>query len=210
MPFVPAPAALPRRRLVRSRALAAPAALAAAAVLAGCGGADPFAPRARLAVEEGRFVVYPLTGSAPLLPAGLNLLAGVAVRPFLGVAAGGAPQANFDIAFDREATGRVVVYTPRWLLAPPLGVGRAGLQAVSGSFASVESAPRGGFVFDSLLTVAPGQVVVVETTTQSCTASSPLVAKLLVDSIVGSAIHLTVRSNPNCGFRSFADGIPTS
>jgi hypothetical protein len=209
MPSVPAPAAPTRRRPLRSRALGASAALAAAAV-AGCGGDDPFAPRARLEVDEARFVVYPLTGSAPLLPAGLNLLAGVAVRPFLGVAAGGAPQANFDLAFDRDATGRVVVYTPRWLLVPPLGVGRAGLQAVSGAFASVQSAPRGGFVFDSLLTVTPGQVVVVETTTQSCTAAQPLVAKLLVDSIVGAAIHLTVRINPNCGFRSFADGIPSS
>lgn len=206
MPSVPSRVAPRARRSARPTVVA----LFGGAALAACGGDDPFAPRASEAVREARFVVYPLSASAPILPAGLNLLASVAVRPFLGTAQNGAPQVNFDVAFDRDASGRVVVYTPRWLLAPPLGIPRAGLQPAQGAFASVTSAPRGGFVFDSLLSVRPGQVVVIETTGQACTSQSPLVAKLVVDSLVGSAIHLTLRTNPNCGFRSFADGIPTS
>ena len=202
---VPPHAAAPARR---ARAFAA--ALIAAVALPGCGGNDPFAPRATTPVGEARFVVYPLSASAPVLPAALNLLAGVAVRPFLGTAQNGVPQANFDVAFDRDASGRVAIYTPRWLLAPPTGVPRAGLQLTPGAFETVTSAPRGGFVFDSVLAVTPGQVVVLETSGQACTAQSPLVAKLMVDSVVGTAIHLTVRTNPNCGFRSFADGVPTS
>lgn len=195
---------------IRPRALALAA--LAGVTLAACSGDDPFALRPSLAVSQSAFVVYPLNGSSASLPAGINLSRGLAVRPALFPGAGAAAAPNFDLAFDLDAQRRVVIYAPRWLAAPPNAMPRAGLQVVATPFDSLVEAVQGGYRYDSLLTVSPRQTVALETSGLSCAASRPLYGRLVVDSVVGQAIHLTVRVNPNCGFRSLvngSNGLPT-
>jgi hypothetical protein len=180
------------------------AAALAAGAFAACGGADPFAPRASLPNVATTVVVFPLSASVTL-PSGLDLYNARAVRPQLsGV------QTTFDLALDRAAGGRVVLYAPRRLVVAPGGTPRTGMRVVAGDYAALESAPTDAFAYDSLLTVDFGQVVAVEAQSSVCTTAAPLRAKLVVDS-VGASGGLYVRTtvNPNCGFRSFASGIPT-
>lgn len=176
------------------------------------GGVDPFAPRASLETTLDTLVVYPLRNPQPLLPAALDLYGAAAVRP--GLRAGIVP--NFDIAFDTDAQGRVLLYPARVIASPPGGSPRTGLQVVTTAFDALTSAPREGYRFDSLQVVSVGQTVAVEGQGVSasglvCVSSTlPLRAKLVVDSVARAtgAIHLRVRTNPNCGFRSLEAGLP--
>jgi hypothetical protein len=126
--------------------------------------------------------------------------------------------AAFDVAFDIDASGRTVVYPVKLVVATPGGSRPVGLQKTPGSFEELTAAPKTGFQTDSALVLAPGEVVAVESSHNGsgdlCQyAISPnLYAKIAVDSVNLAAriIYLRMGSDPNCGFRSFADGIPTS
>jgi hypothetical protein len=106
---------------------------------------------------------------------------------------------------------RLVVSTP--------GGGRpVGLQKVPGTFETVTAAPRSGYETDSALVVALGETVVVQAphniAQEVCQfAISPnLYAKIAVDSVnlASRILYFRLATDPNCGFRSFANGIPTS
>jgi hypothetical protein len=93
-----------------------------------------------------------------------------------------------------------------------------GLQKVSGSFDTVLEAPKDGYETDSALVMAPGEVVAVQSahnfSSDLCAYSiSPnIYAKITVDSVnlASRTLYLRMGLDPNCGFRSLADGIPTS
>ena len=99
---------------------------------------------------------------------------------------------------------------------PLTGVNEVGLQKVAGTFESVQRAPTGTYEIDDPLTVSVGEVVVIEARrnrqSDLCTfAISPnIYSKLVVDSVSTgtNAIWFRVVANPNCGFRSFAPGLP--
>lgn len=195
----------------------ATAALALAALLGACNsGDDPFRPRASNVTTLDTLVVHPFGGAQPLLPSALDLLGRRAVRP--GVVAG---SVNFDLALDRDRAGNVVLLPARTLAIPPsldasTGSPRTGFQVVPTGFDVLESAPRNGYVPDSVLTVRVGQTIAVEgqgiTAGQlTCPTNRALYAKLVVDSVAAAtgALHLRVRTNPNCGFRSLRPGLPT-
>jgi len=126
--------------------------------------------------------------------------------------------AGFDIAFDIDANGKTVVYPVKLIVATPGGSRPVGIQKISRSFEDVPAAPTTGFQTDSSLAIVPGEVVVVESPHNGsgdiCQfAISPnLYAKIAVDSVnlASRIIYLRMGFDPNCGFRSFADGIPTS
>jgi hypothetical protein len=126
--------------------------------------------------------------------------------------------AGFDIAFDIDANGKTVVYPVKLIVASPGGSRPVGIQKISRSFADVPAAPTTGFQTDSSLVIVPGEVVVVESPHNGsgdiCQfAISPnLYAKIAVDSVnlASRVIYLRMGFDPNCGFRSFADGVPTS
>jgi hypothetical protein len=93
------------------------------------------------------------------------------------------------------------------------------LQKVAGPFESVSEAPRTGYKIDSTVVASAGEVIVVEAVHNNgsqdlCTFSlSPNVyAKISVDTIFVATrtIKFRLGLDPNCGFRSFAPGIPTS
>lgn len=209
----PAVTAAPTRRGRPARRLAALALVGAAAVAAACGGGtDPFAPRANFPTVRDTFALYALSSGQPLLPAALDLYTVRAVRPSLG----GGTLPNFDFAVDRDGQGRVLLYPARVLASPSGGSPRVGFQVVATAFDALERAPNGGYRYDTVQVAAVGQTIAVESqgvTPQSlaCGTSQPLYAKLVVDSAPATGgVFLRVHVDPNCGFRSFAAGIPTN
>jgi hypothetical protein len=196
-----------------SRGAAVLVALGVAAAAACAGGADPFAVRAQFETTLDTLVVYPLSGTELLLPSAVDLFGGTAVRP--GLRGGAYP--NFDFALDRNAQGQVVLYPSQRVAVAPAGSPRVGFAVQTAAFDALTTAPRDGYRFDSLQVVALGQTVAVESqgvSTQGVvcpSATSPMRAKLIVDSVARAtgAVHLRVRTNPNCGFRSLAPGLPT-
>lgn len=178
-------------------------------LLAACSGEDPFAPKAAFETALDSYVVYPLTGTSPLLPTALNFTTRSAVRP--AVASDGS--LNFDLAFDVDAQGRVVLTPPKLVATGSRFTPVVGLQLVATPFDTLGTAPKGTYRTDSVTVVSPRQTVVVEAITAVCSSvSAPLYAKLVVDSVVGPsrAIYLRARVDPNCGFRSLLPGLPKS
>ncbi|MHB0947855.1 MAG: hypothetical protein ACYC3Q_07240 [Gemmatimonadaceae bacterium] len=130
----------------------------------------------------------------------------------LGVRAGSG--LAFDVALDLTPDGKVVLYPVR-RVANALGRGhQVGLQVANGTFESLTSAPRNGYTYDSTKTVSVGQAVAYEANNSaSCQFSYngySVYGKLVVDSVDIAQQKLYVRAtvNPNCGFRSFAPGVP--
>lgn len=154
--------------------------------------------------------LWALSGTPPSYPSGISIPGRQIVRVdgFAG----------FDIAFDIHSSGKTVIYPVKLVVASPGGSRPVGLQKISRSFEDVLAAPTSGFQTDSALTIVPGEVVVVESPHNGsgdlCQfAISPnLYAKIAVDSVnlATRIIYLRMGFDPNCGFRSFADGIPTS
>jgi hypothetical protein len=187
--------------------LALLATMCVVAVLSACG--DPTSLKANSLTSVDTLSVFALTGTPPTYPSGLSLLARQAVR----VDGFG----SFDVAFDIDAAGHAVIYPFKLVVATP-GGRPVGLQKLSGSFETVLEAPRTGYETDSSLVVAPGETVVLQSAHNQrediCQfALSPyLYAKVAVDSVnlASRTLYIRMGLDPNCGFRSFASGIPTS
>ena len=186
---------------------------AAIGVLSAAACSDPFQPVAQFDTSADALVVFALTGASPQLPSGVELTGPTAVRP--GVTTQnelGAliTRATFDVAFNIDAAGRVQLYPPRTLLSSNVASRRVGFRRVTTPFDSLRAAPTGGFRYDSVFTVAAGETIVIESQAGSCSTTTPLTAKLVVDSVsvASRALFVRVRSNPNCGFRSLLPGRP--
>lgn len=191
---------LMRRTHIRSGLLVLPVCV----LLAACG--EPLRIQASAPVINRDFELHAFSLAPPTYNSGI-------LTPFaeaVPVTAAGA----FDVALDLDADGRIVVMPVRTVVTPLRGVNRVGLIRVGGSFDEILSAPAGDYVRDSVITVAIGEVVVIEADRSSdlCSFSiSPFVysklAVVSVDELTGSmAVRFTV--DPNCGFRSFEEGIP--
>jgi hypothetical protein len=123
---------------------------------------------------------------------------------------------TFDLAFDLDSTGAVVLYPARTLASSLGGLPkRVGLQSVTGGFDDVQSVPATGYDTLSVRKVAPGAVVAVEVQeAQYCLSSTKgfsVYGKLVVDSVVPAGRQIFGRYvlDPNCGYRQVkADTIP--
>ena len=126
--------------------------------------------------------------------------------------------ASFDVALDIDAAGNAIIYPVKLVVSSPGGSRPVGLLKVLATFDSVAAAPTTGYEADSSLVIARGQVVVVQSAHNSsgdlCQfALSPnIYAKIAVDSVnlLSRTLFLRLGLDPNCGFRSFVTGIPTS
>jgi hypothetical protein len=149
--------------------------------------------------------LWALSGTPPSYPSAISIAARQIVRVD-------------GIALDIDANGKAVVYPVKLVVANPGGSRPVGLLKSAGTFEQVLEAPQTGYEADSALVIAPGEVVVVQSPHNNsgdiCQfAISPnLYAKLAVDSVnlASRVIYLRMGLDPNCGFRSFATGIPTS
>jgi len=182
--------------------------MSVAVVLSACG--DPTSLKAGLLNSTDTLFVYALSGTPPSYPSGVSIVASQAVRVdgFAG----------FDVALDIDATGRPVVYPVKLVVATAGTARPVGLQKVASSFEAVLEAPSTGYNTDAAVVLAPGETVVIQSPHNGsgdiCQFSlSPyLYAKITVDSVRldSRILYLRMGIDPNCGFRSFADGVPTS
>jgi hypothetical protein len=187
--------------------LATLAAISAVAVLNACG--DPTNIKASLPTSVDSLSVFALSGTPPAYPSGVSIVARQPVRVD--------GFASFDVAFDINSSGEAVIYPVRLIVAAG-GTRAVGLQKMSSSFDALAEAPSSGYQSDSALVAAPGEVVIVQAAHNGSNdlcqfALNPnIYAKFSVDSVslASRLIFFHLGVDPNCGFRSFATGIPTS
>ena len=173
-----------------------------------CG--DPTSLRANLPTSVDSLSVFALSGTPPTYPSGVSILSRQPVRVD--------GFASFDVAFDINAAGNAIISPVKLVVIAPGGSRPVGLLKVPGTFATALEAPKSGYEADSSLVMAPGEVVMVQAAHNSsgdlCQfALNPnIYAKISVDSInlASRTVFLRLGLDPNCGFRSFVAGIPTS
>ncbi|MEO9019627.1 MAG: hypothetical protein ABI314_03865 [Gemmatimonadaceae bacterium] len=188
---------------------AAVAAIVAVVVVTGCKDTSILQPS--LPVATDTLVAYGLTGTPPSLPSAIAVVYRSAVR----VDGAGA----FDVAFDFDAQGRVVVSPVRLLVNQLSGAPAVGIQTMfTTPFDDIKSAPGGYYRPDTAIVVQPGQPFVLltnrTTASNACVydPSPTIYAKVVIDSVMPTttrAIYFRMVSDPNCGYRSFAPGLPT-
>jgi hypothetical protein len=177
-------------------------ALAAAGMVA-C--EDPIPPGVRQPTFALQIEVFALTGGPINSPSAIRLASGSAVR---------SEGLVFDVAFDIQSDERVTLYPVRLVASPAVGGHRVGMQTSTTTYTDLIEAPRTGYVYDSLLVVAPGQTVIIESSDPNMCGFSyvgtTFYGKLVVDSLnqVSRQIWSRLTVNPNCGSRSLAPGTP--
>jgi hypothetical protein len=187
--------------------LALLAAMSVVVGLSACG--DPTNVQANLTTSVDSLFVYALSGTPPTYPSGLSLVARQPVRVD--------GFASFDVALDIDAAGKPIIYPVKLVVASPGGSRPVGMTKVQGTFEQVVEAPKSGFEADSALSMAPGEVVVVQSAHNASgdlcqfSINPNIYAKIVVDSVnlASRTLFLRLGVDPNCGFRSFAAGIPT-
>ena len=193
--------------------------LAATTIFAAC--EDPYEIRARLAVVEDTLTIASLTDTlaAPTALVALNIAQttgiddeGLAIRRPVGT------RLTLGLIFDVALIvgGDSVVFLPPRMVVSTLGsTHRVGLRVDTVAFESIRRALGSGYAFDSVaVTAREGDVVSIASQHPQCRQefSPELYAKvevLDIDAVSKQAV-LRVRVDPNCGFRSFADGVPRS
>jgi hypothetical protein len=150
--------------------------------------------------------VYALNGAPPNAPTALYVFSGTllpASATFI-----------FDVAFDLDTAGHVLIIPQRVVATSLSSSHTVGLQRVGIDFDSLASAPKSGYRADTTLITAPGQVIAVQSTDPNACGISltgtTLYAKLVVTAIDVVKRTLAVRFavDPNCGLFSFAAGLP--
>jgi hypothetical protein len=164
-----------------------------------------------LDVAEDTLTVFPLRGSPPSAPTALDLFSLQALR--LG------DQDTqcftfcpYDVAIDTSA-GAALLY-PSQLIESNSFPG-TGLLEVTSAFESILEAPTAGYQDTAAVALSVGETVIVRAR-NLCSGGFPgrdfFFAKLQLLELGASGGFATarfrVRTNPNCGFRSFADGLP--
>jgi hypothetical protein len=188
---------------MKSRLLAISAGLASVIVAGATACNDPNENTTISAVVADTLTVWALTGTSPSFPS--------AYLSSLGAVTRADGNFNFDIAFDIDPAGKIVVYPQRLVGVPLAGPKPVGLQRITGTFDALERAPNSGYVFDSTFTVTPGQGLVMQVqSSDECLAyfSSIRYTKLVVDSIDATRRTVFFRTvhDPNCGYRNLVPG----
>lgn len=183
---------------------AAAFALAAAFIVVSAACNDSTGFEASRAVVTDTFTVYSISGTPPGFPSALSTTARSIVR------ADG--DFSFDIAFDIDAQGRALLYPVRLVGGQYTADRQVGLQKATVTFEQLLKAPNNGYKYDSVMVSRPGDAVVVQVISQNCGfALSPAIySKLAIDvvDVVSRSIKFRMTHDPNCGFRSFAPGVP--
>jgi hypothetical protein len=189
--------------------LALLATISVAVGLTACG--NPTSIRASFPTTVDSLSLFALSGTPPTYPSALAVLSRQIVRVdgFAG----------FDVAFDINAAGNAVISPVKLVVVSQGGSRPVGLLRVPGTFETALEAPKTGYEADSSLVLAAGEVVIVQSAHNvgngdlCLFAINPnIYAKIAVDSInlASRTIFFRMGLDPNCGFRSFVAGIPTS
>ena len=154
-------------------------------------------------VAEDTLTVFPLRGSPLSAPTALDLYLLRTLR--VGDAA------RYDLAVDTSAGGALLY--PSQLIDNDAA--DTGLLEVTSPFDSIPEAPTSGYQDTASVVLTVGETVIVRAR-NACTGGFPgrdfFYAKVQLLELGSSSGFRTarfrIRSNPNCGFRSFADGLP--
>lgn len=187
-----------------SRRLAVAVGAVAAIGTAACD--DPFAPRATTQVRTDSFVVYSVSQTPVNAPAAFNIVFFTTLRL--------EPTYGFDLAFDIDQAGKVVLIPVRLAGGAITSQRRVGLQRITGAYEEVTRAPTSGYQYDSTVTLGVTEGALIELQTDVCQfqTSQLVYAKLQIKAVdlVSRSIVFRITYDPNCGFRSFLPGIPTN
>jgi hypothetical protein len=151
-------------------------------------------------------VVFALNGA----PAG----APTALHVFSGTRLAADASFSFDVAFDLDPANQVIVLPQRAVASSLAASHTVGLQAVTTDFASIDRAPKNGYRADTALVTHAGQIVLVESQDQNACGISVtgtrIYAKIQVMAVDPATRQITIKYtvDPNCGFLSFASGVP--
>jgi hypothetical protein len=173
--------------------------------------ADPFATTATLPTIDDTAAVFALTGAPESAPTAINITFPRAVIT--------TPSENYDVVFDIRHDSAFAF--------PPHAVGAtlsAGFQIASRPYDAVTEAPLTGYNDSTPQFIKAGDVLIVRSSSVQCSTQGIqdrtfLYAKVVIDSIfydeattphIPRTIWYRMRNDPNCGFLSFLDGIPTS
>jgi len=195
---------MPVRRAVR-RLVAVGSAIAAMAGISACRGLTSV--EASFDNVSDSLDFYAINGAPPGAPTAINLYSGIASHANQVFA--------YDIAFDINAAGSVVLIPARLLATQFSTPYSVGLQRVAGtSFSALDHAPKDGYVVDSVLVVGVGAVVAIESH-DAARCGFAIKGQTYFSKLVITSVDLTTRKigtkigvDRNCGFRSFADGRP--
>ncbi|MEO5903055.1 MAG: hypothetical protein ABIQ55_03495, partial [Gemmatimonadaceae bacterium] len=110
--------------------------IASAFGMSACG--DPQGIRAQLPTIQDAYTVFALTGTPASFPSGINTYVRSAVRVD--------GNANFDVAFDLDATGKVLMYPVQKVVTTLTGGRQVGLKKVTGTFDANTIAPSGTYL----------------------------------------------------------------
>lgn len=171
--------------------------------------ADPLATTATLPTIDDTAAVYALTGAPESAPTAINITFPRAVIT--------TPSEQYDVVFD--------IRNDSAFAYPPHAIGAtltAGLQLSTEAFGALTEALSSGYNDSLPVFIKAGDVLLVQSTSAQCAAQSVaartfIYAKIVIDSIfydeagaphVPRTIWYRLRNDPNCGFLSFADGIP--
>jgi hypothetical protein len=194
---------VPFRRQIRRRLI--PVALVACASIVGA--CDYNSTTAGLTENATQpFFVHALTGS-PLIASTAIAFPARAVTRVDGTY-------NFDVAFDIDKNGNIVMYPPELVGQNPGGNRLVGIITNIGTYDNITEAPLTGYTVDSATTVARGQAVAVQAQEPVCATSNPaapyLYAKIVIDSVdlVGRGIYGRTMIGGDCGYRQLIPGFP--
>jgi hypothetical protein len=127
----------------------------------------------------------------------------------------------FDIKPDQAGQPTAYIYPPR-----AVGLfGSAGVIKATQSYDQVTQAPVSGYNDSTAVPIKAGDVLLIQAASYACagqliSARRFIYSKLMIDSVNytpynadtnpgGNTIYFHMRVDPNCGFISFASGLPS-
>lgn len=179
------------------------------AALAGCSSDSPFLQPATVENEARQATVYAISGTAPSLPAAYQMSQERFVRP--SVLFDGS--LNFELAFDIDAQGKVLLMPARTVVPqPPASAPVVGLLKLTAVFDQLTFAPDKGYKRDTIAVASRGETWLVQLVNAGCIYGEPFYAKISIDEInlVDRSISVRALTNRNCGYRSLVSGLPTN
>jgi hypothetical protein len=194
------------RRTLHPKTAPLIALLAAVVLVAGTGCGTLTGLPASLPTITDSGAVYAINGAPAGAPSALHLFTGTLLPA----------DANFifDIAFDINSDGNVVVLPNRAVASALAPTHTVALQTLNATFESVDRAPKNGYRADTAVVAHTNQLILVQSQDPNACGTSltgtTIYAKIIVTAIDPVARKLTIRysTDPNCGFFSFASGLP--
>lgn len=191
--------------------------LGVAAVVATTACGNPYEVKATTNTIDDTMAVYGLSEAPANGPSAINTFVPRAVRAD--------PSQNYDVVFDirPDSAG-----TPTAYIYPARVIGQFGgsgvIKDTTQSFDAITQAPVRGYDDSTAVPIKAGDVLLVQAASYACASQliadrQVLYSKIVIDSVDttpfdpvsnpgGSTIHLRIRVDPNCGFISFANGLP--